>query len=76
MAAKFTEPENYQYLRMLALESQGEKKQWRKEIVEFHNIRQATRTAQKQKCDKTARDTTKWLAGLKLLLNKKEVMKL
>jgi len=28
MAAKFTEPEDYQYLCMLACESQGEEKQW------------------------------------------------
>ena len=41
MAAKFTEPEDYQYLRMLAHESQGEEKQRRKDIVEFRDIRQA-----------------------------------
>jgi len=28
MAAKFTEPEDYQYLCMLARESQGEEKRW------------------------------------------------
>ena len=39
MTAKFTEPEDYQYLRMLARESQGEEKQRRKEIVEFRDIR-------------------------------------
>ena len=35
MVAKFTEPEDYQYLCMLARKSQGEEKQRRKEIVEF-----------------------------------------
>src|SRR6266699_7179001 len=66
MTAKFTEPEDYQYLCMLACESQGEEKQWRKEIVEFRNIRQATKTAQKEKHEKTARDKAERLAGLEL----------
>ena len=76
MAAKFTEPEDYQYLRMLARESHGEEKQRRKEIVEFRDIRQAKKTAQKEKREKTARDKAERLAGLALLLNKEEVMKL
>ena len=76
MTAKFTEPEDYQYLHMLARESQGEEKQRRKEIVEFCDIRQATKTAQKEKHEKTARDKAEQLAGLELLLNKGEVMKL
>ena len=76
MAAKFTEPEDYKYLHMLARESRGEEKQWQKEIVEFHDTRQANKTAQKKKCDKTTKDTAERLAGLKLLLNKEEVMKL
>ena len=61
---------------MLARESQGEEKQRRKEIVEFRDIRQATKTAQKEKHEKTARDKAERLAGLELLLNKGEVMKL
>ena len=51
MAAKFTEPEDYQYLHMLAHESHGEGKQWQKETVEFHDICQAKKTAQ-EKYDK------------------------
>ena len=76
MAAKFTEPEDYQYLHKLACESQGEEKQRRKEIVEFRDSRQAKKTAQKKKHDKTARDNAEQLAGLKLILNKEEVMSL
>ena len=76
MAAKFTEPEDYQYLHMLAHESQGEEKQRRKEIVEFCDIHQAKKTAQKEKRNKTARDRAEQLAGLELLLNKEEVMRL
>ena len=76
MAANFTEPEDYQYLHMLARESHGEEKQQQKEIVGFHDIRQAKKTAQKEKCEKTARDKAERLAGLALLLNKEEVMKL
>jgi hypothetical protein len=76
MAAKFTEPEDYKYLHMLARESQGEEKQRRKEIVEFRDIRQAKKTAQKEKRDKTARDKAERLAGLELILDKEEVMKL
>ena len=34
------------------------------------------KTAQKKKCDKTARDKAERLAGLELVLNKDEVMKL
>ena len=45
MVAKFTEPEDYQYLCMLAHKSQGEEKQQRKEIVEFHDIRQAKKNS-------------------------------
>jgi len=45
MAEKFTEPEDYQYLHMLPRESQGEEKQWQKEIVEFRDICQAKKTA-------------------------------
>ena len=50
MVAKFTEPEDYQYICMLARKSQGEEKQQRKEIVEFRDIRQAKKTAQKEDC--------------------------
>ena len=45
MVAKFTEPEDYQYLHMLARKSQGEGKQRRKEIVEFRDIRQAKKNS-------------------------------
>ena len=76
MAAKFTEPEDYKYLHMLARESQGEEKQRRKEIVEFRDIRQAKKTAQKEKRDMAARDKAERLAGLELILDKEEVMKL
>jgi len=76
MAEKFTELEDYQYLCMLAHESQGEEKKRRKEIVEFCDICQAKKTAQKEKRGKTARDQAEQLAGLELLLNKEEVMKL
>ena len=76
MATKFTEPEDYQYLCMLACKSQEEEKQQQKEIVEFCDICQAKKTVQKEKCDKTARDKAKQLAGLALLFKKEEVMKL
>ena len=45
MAEKFTEPEDYQYLRMLAYKSQEEEKQQQKEIVEFCDIRQAKKNS-------------------------------
>jgi hypothetical protein len=76
MAAKFTEPEDYQYLHMLAHKSQGEEKQQQKEIVEFCDIREAKKTAQNEKHNKTARGKAERLAGLELLLDKEEVMKL
>ena len=60
MAENFTEPEDYQYLHMHAHKSQQEEKQWCKEIVEFCDIFQVKKTAQKKKHDKTARDKAGW----------------
>ena len=45
MVAKFTEPEDYQYLCMLACKSRGKEKQRRKEIVEFCDICQAKKNS-------------------------------
>ncbi len=49
MAAKFTEPADYQFLRQLARDASGDERQRHKELVEFHDKQQQKKTAQKEK---------------------------
>ena len=73
MAAKFTEPEDYQYLRKLARECQGEEKERRKEIIEFRDKHQAEKIARKEKRERTVRENMERLATLDLILDKEKI---
>ena len=48
MAAKFKEEEDFHYLHRLAREANGEERKRRKELIEFHDKRQAEKTARKE----------------------------
>ena len=57
MAAKFTEPADYQYLRQLARDASRDERQRHKELVEFHNKQQKEKTAQKEKRAQKSKET-------------------
>jgi len=54
----------------------GRKNNSEKRLLSSVIFTQWKKTAQEKKCSQTARDKTEWLAGLALLLNKAEAMKL
>ena len=74
MAAKFTEEEDYHYIRKLAREANGEEKKRRKELVDFRDKRQAEKIARKGVREQKAKATAERIAQLDLVFDKKEVV--
>jgi hypothetical protein len=76
MAAKFTEEEDYRYLHKLAQDANGEEKKRRKELVEFHDKREAEKIVRKKVREQNAKETAERIAQLDLIFDKEEAQKL
>jgi len=73
MAAKFTEEEDYRYIHKLAQEANGEEKKRRKELVDFHDKRQAEKTACKKVREQNAKANAERIAELDLIFEKEKI---
>src|SRR5688572_27091993 len=73
MAAKFTEPEDYAYLRKLAQESGGEERKRHQEIIEFRDKQQDIKQQQERKRVASTKATAERLAALSIVLSKEEI---
>ena len=76
MAAKFTEPADYQFLRQLARDASGDERQRHKELVEFHDKQQQKKTAQKEKRAQKSKETAARIAETGLILDKEKAVSL
>jgi len=76
MAAKFTEPADYQFLCQLARDASGDERQRRKELVEFHDKQQQEKTARKEKCAQKSKETAARIAETGLILDKEKAVSL
>jgi len=76
MAAKFTEPADYQFLHQLPRDASGDERQRRKEIVEFHDKQQKEKTARKEKHAQKSKETAAQIAETGLILDKEKALSL
>ena len=73
MAAKFTEEEDFHYLHRLAREANREERKRRKKLIEFHDKRQAEKTACKETQERNAKANAERIAKLDLILDKDKI---
>ena len=76
MAAKFTEAADYQYLRKLARDANGDEQKRRKELVEFRDKQQKEKTARKERRAQKSRETAARIAATGLIMDKEKVLAL
>ena len=76
MAAKFTEPADYQFLRQLARDASGDERQRCKELVEFRDKQQQEKTARKEKRAQKSKETAARIAETGLILDKEKAVSL
>jgi len=69
MAAKFTKEQDYRYIHKLAQEANNEEKKCCQELVEFHDQRQARKTALKNTREWNAKATAERLVQLDIILD-------
>jgi len=74
MAAKFTEPADYQFLCQLARDASGDERQRHKELVEFCDKQQQEKTARKEKCVQKNKETAARIAETGLILDKEKAV--
>jgi len=74
MAAKFTEPADYQFLCQLARDASGDERQRCKELVEFRDKQQQKKTAQKEKRAQKSKETAARIAETGLILDKEKAV--
>ena len=76
MAAKFTEPADYQHLCQLARDVSVDEGQRCKELVEFHDKQQKEKTARKEKHAQKSKETAARIAETGLILDKEKALSL
>ena len=76
MAAKFTEAADYQYLRKLARDANGDEQKRHKELVEFRDKQQKEKTARKERRAQKSRETAARIAATGLIMDKEKVLAL
>src|SRR6266511_1941366 len=76
MAAKFTEAADYQYLRKLARDANGDEQKRHKELVEFRDKQQKEKTARKERRAQKSRETAARIAATGLIMDKETVLAL
>src|SRR6266545_1565455 len=74
MAAKFTEPADYQFLCQLARDASGDERQRHKKLVEFCDKQQQEKTARKEKCVQKNKETAARIAETGLILDKEKAV--